>query len=383
MIVYPRNADIQSLNDLKCFLPSSDYTVKSCLPNLYKLKNGLEDIALKRTPVGDKFVIDEPLLYLADENELYIGGFCPTNKEVALVRAASCTSFPLAWHDKEYGLDVVFLPPKGQIQMEIIVSTCIPGKRIRLRVNHDELIEGVRAIIRDCIGIPADQYRLIFAGKQLEDGRTLSDYNVQKESTLHMALRLRAGMYHPSSGRDGFGAIEESSVSTVSIKIKYGPNKTDEFAMDVKRNSSKEHLIKMAKEKLAAIQELEQKIRVLKGTGGPEKQKIKSTTMDVSTKGCSGKRKKRDTVFDELEQAANGRVTAMRDEDEDYNTSRDKSILENEAMIGKSPQGQFNILGNTLGIQKVNNRGSGKRKKGVLFQTYYVTIASIKKKLNS
>lgn len=105
--------------------------------------------------------------------------------------------------------------PKDAGHLCIYVRT-LTGKTIKFVGScFDATVLNLKEWIQDHEGVPCDQQRLVFVGRQLEDGRTFADYNLQHNDRVHLVLRLRGGMYHETSGRVGNEELKAHDVAVV------------------------------------------------------------------------------------------------------------------------------------------------------------------------
>lgn len=105
---------------------------------------------------------------------------------------------------------------KSKSKINIFLKT-LTGKSIEMIVASEITVYELKSILNHLESIPEDQCRLIFGGKQLEDDCTLGDYNIGENSSIHIVLRLRGGMYHETSGKDGSYAPLNNSILFIDI----------------------------------------------------------------------------------------------------------------------------------------------------------------------
>lgn len=135
-------------------------------------------------------------------------------------------------------------------RMHINVKT-LTGKSIPLNVQTHVSIEDLKLLLQDKEGIPPDQQRIICNGRQLEDGLTLSDYNIQPGSTLHLILRLRGGMFHGSSGRIGYHVLEPETLEDKENRMTQLRNELAHF--EVQESQQKTDIQEEGEEPLLAL----------------------------------------------------------------------------------------------------------------------------------
>jgi hypothetical protein len=224
-----------------------------------------------RIPSGsvdiDKFSYDTFIFDDADEIKLKIRSkfilsptgelYATASSQFAEFEVCSSSSFPLTWDYFAYDGVTAYFEPPGKIFNQFQIRINSPtGKIFVMDVDPSHSVDELKKKIWDKKGFAADQQRLIFHGRQMEDGRSLNDYNVQKYDEIYLVFRLRGGMYHPAAAKLGYAPIDVSTI----VEIKYGPNPSDSCELELHEGETRESLIN----RVAKIKTLQDQIEAIK-----------------------------------------------------------------------------------------------------------------------
>ena len=114
---------------------------------------------------------------------------------------------------------IVYLRNLSKKGNKTLYVKTLTGKNIHINYEDDYTIENIKELVQKQEGIPPNQQRLIYAGKQLDDYMTINDYNIFELSTLHLVLRLRGGMHHITSSRTDYCSTKPENIQNYSTKL--------------------------------------------------------------------------------------------------------------------------------------------------------------------
>jgi hypothetical protein len=177
---------------------------------------------------SQKYFMDKDMNLKTKETYFVYENVDISNLEAFYRTEQSRTEYPMANNKKlgDYDLTDKTLHIRHSGDMQVFVKT-LTGRTITVTTSSSIPVETFKKHIYDIENIPHHQQRIIFAGKQVEDGHTFSDYNIMQESTLHLTLRMVGGMFHATSGRDDMnyaGQIEVVLPNGRSCVVHYSHN---------------------------------------------------------------------------------------------------------------------------------------------------------------
>ncbi len=245
------------VDEHKGALLTIDWQLTEIRTNRIKIHPGLIDIDQFRT-----------YQHSYDDNKKMCGNFILANGE--LYATSSCMkgdvtdkcedivpTSKIAWDQFDAGVVARFEPPADcdykEERFQICVKT-LTGKSISLFAHASLVLEDLKEMINNNEGIPTDQQRLIFNGEQMDDGNTLDFYGIQKDSIIHLILRLRGGMYHPAAGRDGYENVDDISTS---VEIHFGPSSSDSIDLELQAGETRESLLERAADVISLQQQID------------------------------------------------------------------------------------------------------------------------------